>query len=258
MLFLVLSFFSIANVYGVDNEIVTSSDTVTADNLDYNSEFVSEPIQNISNETNSSGSFNVTTDTKNSGGTVNNGADSNSYNVGTVGNPSVARPLTPNDSLSNSEPSHEDNENHFNDNYKNSDVYYLRDNGDNLYKISEKSTNLDTIDYSSFYSIFQDYNSNYNSDNYEGYYNDINDHKNNYIVLLISHSNSNLNGQGNGNSNNLIKKVTNLNFNRVDNDEDASTIWDFQSCPKPIFTILLFIKIFMEHHDNGKEHLNSF
>jgi len=250
VLFLILSFFSIANVYGVDNKIVTNSDIATTDNLDFNS----GSIQNISNETNDSEGSNGTIDMNNSV-TISINSDSNSHNAG---NPSFIRPLTPNDSLSNSQSLHEDNEKYFNDNYKNNNAYYLRDNGDNLDKVSKKSTNLDTFDSNSFCSIFQDYNSNYNSNNYEGYYNDINNHINNYIVLLISNSNSNLNGYGNGNFKNIIKEVANLDFNEVDNGEDTSTIGDFQSSPKPIFTILLFIKIFMEHHDNGKEHLNSF
>ena len=253
VLFLILSFFSINNVYGVDNGIDTNSDIGTNNNLGFNSESTSKSIQDISNETNSSESSNATNDNNYSVIVINTGSNSHSS---TKNNLTLGSTLAPNGSLSNSKSPHEGNENHFNDNYKSNNVYYLKDNGDNLDKASKKSTNLDTIDSSSFYSIFQDHDSIHDFDNYEGYYNDINDYINNYIALSISKSNSNLNG--NGNSNNLINEVANLNFNKIDNDEDTSTTWDFQSSPKPIFTILFFIKIFMEHHDNEKEHLNSF
>ena len=248
VLFSILSFFSIANAYGFDTEITTSSDIDTNDNLN----LYSESIQNTSKETNNSESSNAIIDINNSTPTSNSVSDSSSSDgVYPVPDSSSA----PNDSLSDMQSSYSDNDKYFNDNYKSNDAYYLIDNEDNLDKISKRSTNLYNIDFNSFYPI-QYYNPNFN--NYEEYYNDINDYIANHIVLIISNSNSNsiLNGN-HENFNNLIKEVANLNFNKVD-DEDTSSIGNFQSSPKPTLTILLFIKIFMEHHDNGKEHLNSF
>ena len=273
-LFLIVSFISISDAYGVDNEITTSSgitissdiDTDDIDDslskdlnqndlvLDDTFDSYSGIIQNTSNETNKLESSNGTTDTTNSlysfGAIENVVSQKDSCSVPNASSVSTA-------SSSDKQYGYVDSEdyNYLNDNCKCNNNNYLTDNRDNLDKLSEKSFNLDNIDFNSFYSIQY-----YNFINYEEYYNNLNDYINNNIVIITLNSNSNLNFSGNGfdNSNNLIKEVSNLNFAKVDDADDTSTIGDLQSSFKLNLTILLFIKIFMEHHDNGKEHLNSF
>ncbi|MCL2157232.1 MAG: hypothetical protein FWH54_04335 [Methanobrevibacter sp.] len=124
-------------------------------------------------------------------------------------------------------------------------------NRDNLEKIETKSTKLESIDSDDFYSII-----NYYDPNSEGISNDLGDYLNQDIILSVS----SFNFKGNGFDSFKIfnKKVAIINFKNIDNDEDISIIQDFQSSSNVTLTILFFIKIFMDFHNNGKEHLNSF
>jgi len=146
------------------------------------------------------------------------------------------------------------NDTHLNANHKNTAVYYRINNDDCLEKTEEQFTKLDNIDFNNIYYIFQYYNYDFNNDNY---FNDINNHINYNVVFLTS--SSDFKGTSFKNIDNFIKEVSNLNLNKNNANEDTSIDYDFQSsCYKPTVTILFFIKIFMDHHDNGKEHLNSF
>lgn len=263
VLFLILSFLSINNVYGFDSENITTNDIdfnhvdnylvnnlnqdnnlVLDDNLDYN-ESIHDTRNITENSESSNDKVNVPTNISEGKWTI------------TVGETSV-KDSTLNYDLSLEYTDLNEifySDTYLNDNYKSNNVYLTEK--DNLKKIGEKSTKLDNInklngtDFNNFYPIFQYPNSN----NYIYYFNDINNYINKHIVVIIS--NSNFKGNGFENFNNFIKEIANVNFNKID-DEDTSFIQDFQSSPKPTLTILFFIKVFMKHHDHGKEHLNSF
>ena len=121
----------------------------------------------------------------------------------------------------------------------------------NLEKIDGKTTSSQSIDENGI-DLIIDLNDYIPIQNY----NDINDYINQNIVVFISS-----NSQGNGYENlyNFIKKVANINFNKFDNEnEDILILEDHQSSSYQTQTILFFIKIFMDYHNHGKEHLNSF
>jgi len=120
----------------------------------------------------------------------------------------------------------------------------------NTLEIGGKST-LAKIDSIEFYSIF-----NNNNPNSERDFNDINGYITHKTVIIIS--DSNFRAHGFDNFNNFIKIVAFIKYNEFDKDEDILIIQDFQSSFNPTLTILFFIKTFMENHNNGKEHLNSF
>ena len=239
-LFLILSFFSINNVFGSDSEITTSIDNDT--NFDIFS-------SNDSNQNNDSENTTIilnesiyTNTTINSQGTV----DKNNV----IREENFVNPKLEENASYLDEESDFTSDKNININYKTKDIYYQID-GDNFEKIELKSTNFDNFDESIFYSSLQYYIPNDSDD----YYVDINNHINKNIAFLISSYYKEFDFE---HFNNFIKDVSNYNFNKVTNNNDSSIIQDFQSCPEPIFNILLFIKIFMEYHDNGKEHLNSF
>lgn len=286
LLFVILSFFSINNVYGFDNEIIKSNnvDDISIYNINNTNNYLDNDSNqivlfgddlNYSNDSIKNTSLNITENSENSNITieleenstiksnVNINNDNNINNLISANNQysSLTSSSIANSLLNNQSPS-SSNDNYFNDNYKNINVHYLMDNRDTLDKIEEKSTNIDNtdnIEYDNFYSISQYYNLNFNnfnnSDNYNAYLNDLKEHINNNIVVLIS---SDFKGLNLEHFNNFIKEIANLNLNKINNEEDNSIIRDFQSSSKPTLTILFFIKIFMEHHDNGKEHLSSF
>jgi hypothetical protein len=165
----------------------------------------------------------------------------------------------------------------FNSNFNNNDFYFQKDNAlkgnclekennigkennieneNNIGKkdnIGKKYINIENITYDSFYSIFQYYSSNFN--NYYDYYN--------YISIYIKHTtisltSSDFKGTPLIKFNNFIKEISNLNFTKIDEDKQDLIIHDSSTSFKPSLNILFFIKIFMTHHDNGKEHLISF
>jgi len=262
-LFLILSVFSINNVYGFDSESITSTNNDTnnintslandsnQNNLssDDNLDFHEESVQNISsNETNDSGSSNVTADLNNSTAV----SDYSTISVSASQKSNSQLVFTNSQSSNQSDVSLKDS--YLEGNYKNNNIHYLADNGNNSEKTEGKSIKLDNLNCNNFYSIFQYCNP--NSNDYNDHCNDINNHINYNVVFLTS--SLDFKGTGLENSNNFIKEVSNLNCNKIDDDEDTSIIHDFQSNSNPILNILFFIKIFMEHHDNGKEHLNSF
>lgn len=292
--FVLLSFFSINNVYGFDSEIIEDNDNDTIDidtinnvnnswdndsnqiNLfeNDNSDYYDESIQNTSlNETENSEDSNVTIDIiKNSTITSNSNSITSSSNNIISSNNQYSNLFSPSiyiNSRLNKQSDYSTNniylndkyhiDVYFNKDYKSDNLHYIINNGNNLEEKEEKSTNLNNSDYmdcNEFYSIFQYYNSNFNNfNNYNGYCSDINDFINHNIVVSIP---SNSHGISFEYFNNFIKEINNLNFNKIDDGEDISIIQSFQSSPKPILTILFFIKIFIEHHNNGKEHLSSF
>jgi len=254
-LFIMLSFFSINNVYATENELITSDiamgtgiaigndsdigidtvdisvlpesnldnpvlegDDLNQDNiaLDENIDFQNESMENISNKTEDS---------------INN---------------SVSLPSDKSVAMDYSSPMDMDS-----DHDKNITDNTNVPNRDNLEKIETKSTKLESIDSDDFYSII-----NYYDPNSEGISNDLGDYLNQDIILSVS----SFNFKGNGFDSFKIfnKKVAIINFKNIDNDEDISIIQDFQSSSNVTLTILFFIKIFMDFHNNGKEHLNSF
>jgi hypothetical protein len=203
-LILILSFFSITNVYAIDDEIFSGhSDTYQDDSL--------KPVPDES--------VNI------------------EIHDGDSKNPPIEHGLK--------------NKNEFrneNSNNQNSDVSYS-EKGNNLEKTDGKATTIDKTDSTGFYFNIDFYNS-----NSKGNFNDIKDYVNQDIVLLISS-----NSQGNSlENNNFIKKVANINFNKIDNDEDFLPIPKLQSISFSTLTILFFMKIFMDFHNHGKERLNSF
>ena len=124
-------------------------------------------------------------------------------------------------------------------------------NSEKHYKdIDVKPIDLDIINYNDFYSFINQYDP-----NSQEFFNDINEQINKDILLPIS----SLNFKGNGeNFIQIIKKVANINFNKNDVDEEISIIQDNQSISFQTLTIPFYIKIFMDYHNHGKEHLNSF
>ena len=263
-LFLLLSFFSISNVYGVDSEVITSdinadhidislannlnqNNLVLNDNLDFYNESVEDIILNESgNSENINNTLNITVPTitfptlNSTPITSPNDDRSIAYdNYPTMDSESMLSD-TPLNNKSNQD-------NHITNNSKNTDISYLRDTTE---KIEGKAVYLDNIGFNEVYFIFNFYGS-----DFEWYFNDIYDYINQEIILPVS-----LSSKGNGfeNFNNFIKKVANIEFNNIDNDEDISFIQSFQSSSNTTLTILFFIKIFMDYHNNGKEHLNSF
>lgn len=255
LLFLMFSF-SIDNVYGFSNDIITNSDNISFSNdlnqsnisLKNNLNFSNDSIQN-SNETNNSESSNDTSD-------VINLADSSSINQL---NHNKAKSSASNATLA-GYLNHESDyyaDNNLNNNYENKNNYYLlnkSENIDNIDKTDELkgSTNLSNIDFNNSYFIFQNYDPNFN---YYDYFNAIINNVSYNNVFLIS--SSHFNGNGFNSFNNIIKELSNINFIKIDNN-DNSVIFDFQSDERPTLTILFFIKFFMKNHDNCKEHLNSF
>ncbi len=255
LLFLMFSF-SIDNVYGFSNDIITNSDNISFSNdlnqsnisLKNNLNFSNDSIQN-SNETNNSESSNDTSD-------VINLADSSSINQL---NHNKAKSSASNATLA-GYLNHESDyyaDNHLNNNYKNKNNYDLlnkSENIDNIDKTDELkgSNNLSNIDFNNSYFIFQNYDPNFN---YYDYFNAIINNVSYNDVFLIS--SSHFNGNGFNSFNNIIKELSNINFIKIDNN-DNSVIFDFQSDERPTLTILFFIKFFMKNHDNCKEHLNSF
>jgi len=284
VLFLVLSFFSINNVYGYDNEVILDNNVDTSLSndlnrnnlfLDDNLDFSDEPIQNTLNEPLISrissaifisdismfNFFSLTFDhvelRSNSIDSTVNYIDSSLTSVNKDTSISWDSQYSITQSLSNNsylryQKDYFTNDNHFKGNYKSTDVYYIIGNDNSLEKTEKQFTKLDNIDLNNIYSVFQYYDSDFNNDNY---FTDINNYINYNIVFLTSSSDL----KSLKNTNNFIKEVSNINLNKDDCKEDTSIVFAFQSSgSKPTFTILFFIKVFMEHHDNGKEHLNSF
>jgi len=286
VLFLILSFSSINNVYGYDSEVILDNNIDTSltndlnqsnlfldDNLASYDKFSQNTLNNpIISRTSSAifisdiSMFNFASSTFNyvelrydSIDLTFNSIDSSTISVnkdtsisGDSQHP-ISQPVSDNSYLVEHQMDYFDDDSNLNDNYKSIDVYYTIDNDDNLEETEEQFTKFDKIDFNNIYSIFQYYNSDFNNDNY---FTDINNHINYNVVFLTS--NSDFKGTSLKNINNFIKEVSNLNLNKNDFKEDTSIVFVFQSDFKPTFTILFFIKIFMEHHDNGKEHLNSF
>ncbi len=123
-------------------------------------------------------------------------------------------------------------------------------------KIDEKSVKMNNIDidFNNFYSATQYYED--DTTNSEDT-NDNNNYLNNYnLVTLLS--TSDFQGKGIHNFYNFIKEVSNFSLNNVNTKEDTSLLDLFDTGPTPTMTILFFITLFMEHHDNGKESQNSF
>ena len=226
-LFLILSFFSISTVYAIESEMIT-----------IDNESITIFLANDSNQKNLS--LDEDLDFHNgSWVTTSNEAENSKSDGILVMDESII--LCADESSADYE--YED------DNCKNSyDSYSDRDS---LEKIGGKSTQSERVDFNNVYFI-----SLYLDPGFNGYYNDILDYFNHNIVLSIS--SSNFKGNGFGSFNNFIKKVANIYFNKVDNHEDTLIIQDFQSSFHRTLTILFFIKIFMDFHNNGKEHLNSF
>ena len=127
---------------------------------------------------------------------------------------------------------------------------------DYLEKNEGKTTHLDNIDSDSIDSNSVYLISSFFNPDFNDYFIDICVYVNNDIVLIIS--TLDFKGHGFESFNNFIKKVANFNFNKVENHEDIPLFQDFQSRSNVTLTILFFIKIFMDFHNNGKEHLNSF
>jgi len=127
---------------------------------------------------------------------------------------------------------------------------YYSNSKDDYHDKDVKSIYLDMINYNDFYSLI-----NHFYPNPEDFFNDINDYINNNIILQTS--NLNFKGHSFENFNETVKKVANFNCNR-DNDEDLSIVQDDYISPYQTLTILFFIKTFMDFHNHGKEHFNSF
>jgi len=233
-LFLILSFFSLTNVYATDNEAIASDiDTVIIDIIPFNDfnqenlvleddlDFENQSKENMSNTTiNSNTTFNMNKSTA-------------------PNNMDTANSFSPEPCLGDNEPTND-----------NKSVSYR----DSIEKIEGKSTISQGIVSNGFNPIIS-----YYDPNSEGRNNDNNDIVDDvYQDLILPISSLNFKGNGFDNFNNFIKKVANINYNKIDNDEDISIIQDFQSSSYSTLTILFFIKIFMDFHNNGKEHLTSF
>jgi len=137
-------------------------------------------------------------------------------------------------------------EDHIDNISKNNKLSYITDSGDNL--IVENSIYLNSFD-SGNYFIFD-----FHDPSSEDYYNHIKDSINHEILLSVS---LNFKRSGFENFNNIIRKIDFINFNKIDNDENISIIQDPQSGFNPTVTILFFMKIFLNYHNNGK-HLSPF
>lgn len=131
-------------------------------------------------------------------------------------------------------------------------AFYTIDRNDRLEKIRENSIKEDNIDFNSLFSIFK-YSDKYNKYDHDN----VNDYLINHpVVILIS--NSDFKGTDLEKYNNFVNELSTINFNKIGANEQTSAILPFESRPKPILTVLFYITIFMEHHDNGKEPSNSF
>ncbi|KZX12083.1 hypothetical protein [Methanobrevibacter curvatus] len=291
-LFLILSFSSINTVYGLDSDnilpigtdisLTNDSNTETlffTDNLYFYNESIqntnlngTENLKNCNSTINLNISINISTDNH---VTINKGISSY-YN----GSHKSDHILITSSASSNSQIDYVTNYEQFDSNFNtnlNNNFYFQIDNafkGNYLEKennigkensiknenntekknnIGKKSINIENINYNSFYSILQYYSSNFN--NYYDYYNYINLYVKHTTISLTS---SDFKGTPLLKFNNFIKEISNLNFTKIDEDKQNIIIHDSSTSFKPTLTILFFIKIFMEHHDNGKEHLISF
>jgi hypothetical protein len=248
VLLLMLSFFSMDNVYA--QEVETSD-------IDSDYRPTSLASNSISNNQTSNNNYSPDINPGNQWPRPSPGTSPGSNQNGNIGNPNgnVGSPIniiTPDTTVDfnppvvapvHNDPSTKDE--------KNSDVVN-QNNGDAEEKSDGKSTGDNIIDSNGgFGSIISYYDPNSEANN-----SDINEYLNQEFILIIS----SLNFKGNGleNFNNFIKKVAKINFNKFDNDEDISIILYYQSSSSTNLTILFFIKIFMDFHNNGKEHLNSF
>lgn len=132
-------------------------------------------------------------------------------------------------------------------NYNSGHVTYNRTHN----QISERSyenysIKFDNIDYNNIFDLLPYENIPESSDtaNYDNEYN---------VVLISS---SYFTGKGVESFNKFIKAVSNFNFNKMIISNEFSSIPFFESVDAPILTISFFVAIFIEHHNNGKEHFN--
>lgn len=293
ILFVILSFSSINNVYGSDSEIIfgkndenyldndldeldnnTNNDIHNVYNnnlvLENDSEYRNDSIEsNDSNDNESSnGTNNINIGSPNSAGGVTVSTSSNGHSVSklaSLDNTHFSKATSISFSANHSSISNLLSPNFYHSNYNNELLYgdygggnafYPLNKKDSLEKIGENSIKAGNRDFNSFFSAFS-YNSNYNE------YTDSNIYNDNYfinppLVILISNSNLDFKGTSIEKYNNFLNEISNLEFNKIAINEDISVIKSLESRPNPIFSALFFITIFMEHHDNGKEPLNSF
>lgn len=311
ILFFILSFYSLNNVYGsgngitcsnnfnisldndlnnnqyINSNIFNNSNTInnsinndsnnsnTADNnidnynivLENDSNYQNDSVQNTdSNETGdfeSNGTININVGSTNVSTSIKSSTSSNGClvtSLGSVDNNYISKAISssslPDSSIFSLSSDYSNyfnyNDNFFDPVYEDNYAFYTIDRNDRLEKIRENSIKGDNIDFNSLFSIFQ-YTDKYNKYDHDN----VNDYLiNNPVVILIS--NSDFKGTDLEKYNNFVNEISTINFNKIGANEQTSAILPFESRPKPILTVLFYITIFMEHHDNVKESSNSF